>query len=160
MAPPRPRLAVAPDYFAGFMLILGGLAGVLELLLPWSPAVEKLPKYGSLTGWDKLVIGSSQQLSVADSIALYSVLAVAIAGGACILLGLAMFTPIDHQPFGAVALLVSVVSIGGAVWWVLRSRQAAGGLGPMLSNAQIGWYLFAVSGIVCLIGAIKALATP
>lgn len=160
MAAPRPRVAVAPDYFAGLMLIVGGLAGVLELLLPWTPAVEKLPRYGSLTGWDKLVIGSSQSLSVADTVALYSVLAVAIAGGACIVLGLAMFTQIDHQPFGAIALLLSVLSIGGVVWWVLRSRQAAGGLGPMLTNAQVGWYLFAISGVICLIGAIKALATP
>lgn len=142
------------------MLIIGGIAGVLELLLPWSPAAEKLPKYGSFTGWDKLVIGSSQSLSVADTIAVYSVLGVAVAGGACILLGIAMFTPIDHQPFGAVALLCSIASIGGAVWWLLRSRQAAGGLGPMLSNAQFGWYLFAASGLLTLIGAIKALATP
>lgn len=157
-APARPT--VAPDYFAGLMLILGGIAGVLELLLPWSPAVDKLPAYGSLTGWDKLVIGSSQSLSAGDMIALYSVLGVAVAGGAAVLLGLAMFSPIDHQPFGAVALLLSIASVGAAIWWVLRNRQAAGGLGPLLVSAQIGWYLFAISGLLALIGAIKALATP
>lgn len=158
--PVRTSPTVAVDPIAGLLLIVSGAAGVLELLLPWRPAVRALPGYGSLTGWDFFVLGRGQALSAGDTLALYTVLGVALAGGACVLLGLAMFAPIDHHPLGAIALLSSVASIGGALWWVLRNRSSAGGIGAVLAQGQIGFFLFLGAGFVGLAGAIKALATP
>jgi hypothetical protein len=159
-APVRSRPAVAADPIAGLLMIVAGAAGILELLLPWRAAVRTLPSYGSLTGWDFFVLGRGQALSAGDTLALYTVLGVAVTGGACVLLGLAMFAPIDHHPLGAIALLCSVVSICGALWWVLRNRLSAGGIGAVFAQGQIGFYLFLAAGFIGLIGAIKALATP
>jgi len=159
-APVRTRPTVAADPVAGLLLIVSGVAGILELLLPWRAAVRTLPSYGSLTGWDFFVLGRGQALAAGDTLALYTVLGVAVAGGACVLLGLAMFAPIDHHPLGAIALLASVASFGGALWWVLRNRLSAGGIGAVLAQGQIGFYLFLSAGLMGLIGAIKALATP
>lgn len=156
---PRAGSIVHPDPLAALLLIIGGVAGLLELLLPWRPAVSSLPRYGSLTGWDLFVIGRNQQLPAGESLALYAVLGVAVAGGACILLGLATMAPIDHQPLGAIALLLGVASIGGAVWWAFRSSAAAGGWSTLLRHAQPGLYLFLASGVLIVVGAVKALAT-
>jgi hypothetical protein len=159
-APAPVRSSVTADPIAGVLLILAGTAGILELLLPWRPAVKALPSYSSLTGWDLFVIGRSQALSAGDTLALYSVLGVAVVGGACLLLGLAMFAPIDHHPLGAIALLCSVVSIGGAIWWILQNRTAVGGIGTLFGQGEFGFYLFLAAGVIGLAGAIKALATP
>lgn len=151
---------VSADPIAGLLLILAGAAGILTLLLPWKPADPRLPAYGSKTGWDLFVIGHSQQLSAGDSLALYALLGIAMAGGACVVLGLVMFAPIDHLPLGVVTLLLGVATTGGALWWFLHGRGAAGGLHAMVSQTQIGWYLALGAGIVEVAGAIKALATP
>lgn len=159
-APVRPRPVVSADPTAGLLLILAGVTGILSLLLPWKQADPRLPTYGSKTGWDLFVIGHSQPLSAGDSLALYAVLGIAVAGGACVILGLVMFAPIDHLPLGAVTLLLGVATTAGALWWFLHGRGAAGGIRAMFSQTQLGWYLAIGAGIVELSGAIKALATP
>ncbi len=151
---------VSADPIAGLLLILAGAAAILALLLPWKPADPRLPAYGSKTGWDLFVIGHSQQLSAGDSLALYALLGIAVAGGACVILGLVMFAPIDHLPLGAVTLLLGVSTTGGVLWWFLHGRAAAGGLHAMFSQTQVGWYLALGAGIAEVAGAIKALATP
>lgn len=155
---PMRRRAVTPDAFAAIVLVLSGTAGVLSMFLPWLPADPKLP-YGSKSGWDLFVIGRSQSLSAGATVAVYSVLAIAVAGGACILLGLLMLTPIDHHPLGAIALLLSVLSIAGAVWWTLDRRSSTVGLSQLLGQMQFGWYAAAAAGVIGVIGSIKALAT-
>lgn len=157
-APAPIRSSVTADPIAGMLLILAGVAGILELLLPWKRAVKLLS--GDATGWKLFEISRNQSLSAGDTLALYSVLGVAVAGGACLLLGLAMFAPIDHHPLGAIALLLSVLSIGGAAWYVLRTRSAVGGVAAVFEQGEIGFYLFLAAGVIGLIGAIKALATP
>lgn len=157
-APAPIRSSVTADPIAGVLLLLAGTAGMLELLLPWKRASPLLA--GDATGWKLFEISRNQSLPAGDTLALYSLLGVAVAGGACVLLGLAMFAPIDHHPLGAIALLLSVLSIGGAVWYVLRTRSAVGGVAAIFEQGQVGFYLFLAAGVLGLVGAIKALATP
>ena len=92
--------------------------------------------------------------------AMYSVLGVAVGGGALIVLGLTMMLPINHRPLGFAALLVSVLSILGACWMLIRARAIFDvGLFNLFAQAQLGWYLFLAAGFLGLIGSWKALAT-
>ena len=79
----------------------------------------------------------------------------AIIGGSLVLLGLAALIPMDHRPIGAVAMLLSIVAALLAIWWVLATRTPRGGLGPLLEATRIGWYLFAATGVLGLIGSAK-----
>ena len=93
-------------------------------------------------------------------VAMYSVLGVAVGGGALIVLGLTMMLPINHRPLGLAALLVSSLSVLGACWMLIRARTIFDvGLFGLFAQAQLGWYLFLVAGLLGLIGAWKALAT-
>ncbi len=76
-----------------------------------------------------------------------------------VLLGVAMFAPIDHRPLGTVGLLFALGATVLAGWWVLDTWDARGGLGQILDTALPGWYLFLLSGPVGVIGSIKALVT-
>ena len=92
--------------------------------------------------------------------AMFSVLGVAVGGGALIVLGLTMMLPINHRPLGLAALLVSVLSILGACWMLIRARAIFDvGLFGLFAQAQLGWYLFLAAGFVGVLGAWKALAT-
>ncbi len=145
------------DPVAALLLVVAGIFGVVQLMLPWIGIGNGLD--GSYTGWDLFKVGRDQSLDLSGTVATYALPAVAVAGGALVLLGLAMFAPINHRPLGAAALAFSVVAVVGAASWVLETRTARGGIGAIVDLAQVGWYLFLVAGLIGLIGSIKALAT-
>ena len=92
--------------------------------------------------------------------AMFSVLGVAVGGGALVLLGLTMMMPINHRPLGLAALLISGLSVLGACWMLIRARTIFDvGLFGLFAQAQLGWYLFLSAGLLGLIGSWKALAT-
>ncbi|HYN73708.1 MAG TPA: hypothetical protein VES60_14505 [Nakamurella sp.] len=167
---PPAALTAAPraDVMGAVLLIIGGIAGVAQLFLPWRtvtvdpvgtgvPAVDD----GSITGWRiyrliRAVPGPGADLSVV----MYTVLGAAVGGGALILLGLAMMMPVNHRPLGLAALLISILLILGSCWMLVRARSIFdAGLSGLFDQAQIGWYLFLACGVLAFIGALKALTT-
>ena len=83
-----------------------------------------------------------------------------VGGGALMLLGVAMMFPVNHRPLGLAGLLISVLSILGAGWMLIRTRAIFDvGLFGLFAQAQVGWYLFLAAGLVGLVGSWKAIST-
>jgi len=71
-----------------------------------------------------------------------------------------MMLPLNHRPLGCAALLVSVLSIMGACWMLIRARAIFDvGLFGLFAQAQLGWYLFLAAGILGVVGSWKAIST-
>lgn len=153
----RADRAPRADPVAALLLVVAGIFGAVQLMVPWIGIGSGLD--GSYTGWDLFKVGRDQSLDFSGRVATYALPAVAIAGGALVLLGLAMFAPINHRPLGAVALAFSIGAVVGAAWWVMETGTARGGVGQIIDIAQPGWYLFLAAGPIGLIGSVKALAT-
>ena len=169
--PPSPQAAPRADVMGAVLLIIAGVAGVAQLLLPWRTVTvgpvgtagtgAVAGGDGAISGWQiyrliRAVPGPGADLSVV----MYTVLGAAVGGGALILLGLAMLMPINHRPLGLAAMLISILLILGSCWMLVRARSIFDvGLNGLFDQAQIGWYLFLACGVVGLIGALKPLTT-
>lgn len=128
------RVAVEParnapraDPLAAAILLIAGAIGLWQLLLPWRSAGLEIPSVGagqaSATGWQVYrLLHAVPDPTVDIRVAMYAVLGVAVGGGALILLGLAMMLPINHRPLGMAALLISLLSIMGGCWLLVRSK--------------------------------------
>jgi hypothetical protein len=172
MAQPSPvaqagsdRRAPRADPVAAVILLVAGALGIWQLLLPWRAIsvnpVSSDPSTVSTTGWQVYRLLRAVPDPDGDlRAAMYSVLGVAVGGGALIVLGLTMMLSINHRPLGLAALLISVLSILGACWMLIRARAIFDvGLFSLFAQAQVGWYLFLAAGFLGLIGSWKALAT-
>jgi hypothetical protein len=145
------------------MLLLAGALGIWQLLLPWRTITVDPSGSGevSTTGWQVYRVLRAVPDPDGDlRAAMFSVLGVAVGGGALIILGLTMMLAINHRPLGLAALLVSVLSILGACWMLVRARAIFDvGLFNLFAQAQLGWYLFLAAGFLGLVGSWKAIAT-
>lgn len=154
-----------PDPVAAVVLFVAGAIGIWQLLLPWrTVAIDSSSLAGadvSVSGWQVYRLLRSVPDPGGDlQIATYSVLGTAVGGGALIVLGAAMMMAINHRPLGSAALLVSLLCVAGAGWMLISARAIFDvGLFTLLTQAQVGWYLFVATGFIGLIGAWKALAT-
>jgi len=162
-APGTDRRAPRADPIAAAILLLAGALGIWQLLLPWRSIAVDPSGTGtvSTTGWQVYRVLRAVPDPPGDlRAAMFSVLGVAVGGGALIVLGLAMMLSINHRPLGVAALLVSVLSILGACWMLIRTRAIFEvGLFNLFAQAQLGWYLFLAAGFLGLVGSWKALAT-
>ncbi len=167
---PAPRLeadhrAPRADPIAATILLVAGAIGVWQLLLPWRTTTVGAggsdPANVSTTGWQ--VYRFLRAIPDPDGdlrAAMFSVLGVAVGGGALVVLGLTMMMPINHRPLGLAALLISSLSVLGACWMLIRARTIFDvGLFGLFAQAQLGWYLFLSAGLLGLVGSWKALAT-
>lgn len=162
-APPVGR-PVRSDPVAAVLLLVAGGAGIWQLFAPWLKA-------GSATvgGGDPVAPGGWQVYRALRVLptpapevgwATLAVLGGAVAGGALIVLGLAMFAPINHRPLGVAALLISLLSMAGALWVIMHARLVVDlGVFGLFGQASVGLYLFLGSGLLGLIGAWKAVST-
>jgi len=144
------------DPLGGGLLIVAGLLGLLQVALPWLTVGEGLD--GTYTGWQLFQAGRDQSLDLARTVATFASPLVAIVGGSLFLLGLAAMIPMDHRPIGAAAMLFSIGAVLLTIWWILATRTPRGGLGPLLEATRLGWYLFAATGVLGMIGSAKTLA--
>lgn len=155
----RSRSAVRPDLVAGFLLLLGGAAAAVSLVLPWKPADENLPAFGSKTGWDLFVIGRDLgDDGWSKLIAVYSIPALSVVGAASVLFALMMFARIDHLPPGTFAMLMTAGGLVGGGFWLVQGGLSGNGIGTLLGQLQVGWFVGMAGAVVALIGAIVALA--
>ncbi len=152
-----------PDVLAGLITVIAGAFGVGQLLLSWTSVVSGVglqDANGGVTGWERfLAARTGASLSVGDFITAYAVVGTALAGAALLLLGLAMWLPIDHRPLGAVALALSIGATAAALWWLIRGHHTFNQtVADLFVHAGAGWYLFLVTGPIGIVGSVKALA--
>ncbi len=149
---------------AGLLTFIAGAAGLAQLFLSWSSLVSGVglqDASGGVTGWERfLAARAGASLSLTDSITAYSVVGTALAGSALLLLGLAMFLPIDQRPLGGVALVLSILMCTSTLWWLVRGHNTFNQSVPdLFVHAGAGWYLFVIAGPIGILGSIKALST-
>lgn len=162
IAPPGARRAVRPDPVAALLLLAAGVAGVWQLFLPWFSVTPPGPGPGgpAATGWQvyrglRLLPDPPPDLRWAT----LAVLGCAVAGGALVVLGLAVLAPINHRPLGVAAVLISLLAVTGALWVVVHARPVFDlGVFGLFGQATTGFYLFLGSGLVGLLGAGRAMA--
>lgn len=153
--------------WAAFFLLLAGVAGLAQLLVPWRPAGSG-PADGGPNALHAAGVGGWRFYEALHDLpgpafefvlARFVVIGVAGAGLALVLLGLLALLPIDHRPVGTVALLVSGAAVLGAVFLLARARALFGvSLNALFGQAQVGFYLVLAAGLVGLVGAFTALA--
>lgn len=154
---------VRADPIAAIALVLAGGAGIWQLLTTWLTVGPAAPGGGPAepTGWQ--VYRALRALSTPAPELRWATLAVlgcAVAGGALIALGLAMLAPINHRPLGVAALLLSLLSMAGALWVVVHARPVVDlGVFGLFGQASVGFYLFLGSGLLGLLGAGKAIGS-
>jgi len=151
------------DPIAGLILIVAGMLGIGQLLTSWTSVVfsVNLPSDGGLTGWQVFrTAQSGASLSTTSAIAAYSVIGVGIAGGGLMLIGLASFLRRRHSPFGIAGLVLSLLAVAGALFWVVQAQSLTNrSLGQVFAYAGPGWYLFLLAGPFGMLGSVKVLAT-
>ncbi len=149
--------ALRADVAAFVLLLIGGAAGVAQLFVPWTSVSADTP--GRSTGWQlfQIIKRAIPDQGFSFTFAAYAILAVAVVGVAMILFSIAMLFPIDHRPPAIVALLAAVIALVCAVWWTFWGPS--GGASFLFKHAGVGWYLFLLSGVFGLAGAIKSLVT-
>lgn len=152
------------DLLAAIVTVIAGAAGVLQLFVSWSSIVTGVALQdtdGRITGWERYQAArAGSALSTGDTITAYSVLGTALAGAALVLLGLAMFAPIDHRPLAVVGLVVSLGALTADGWWLLRGHDTFNqSLSDLFTHASAGWYLFLIVGPLGTVGSFKALST-
>lgn len=168
--PARPGPTADP--WASLLLLIAGLAALVQLVLPWRSA--RLPATVGPGGADPdptiqaIGVGGWRFYRALHDVTpatfeltlgRYIVLGVAGAGLALVLLGLLCLLPIDHRPFGTVALLVSGFCVLGCVFLLARARTFFGvGLNGLFDQAQPGFYVLLAAGLIGVAGAFKALA--
>lgn len=133
---------------AGILLVLGGLAGVLQLFLPWFSVRDQ-----SLTGLDvtKFAGAAGDLGSSSGTIIQIGVYLVLIGGALALIAGGVLFIPMRGKRIvGAVALVVSLVMIVGMIFWLTSGEPNPDSTGP-------GYYFFLGAGPVALIGSIVGL---
>ncbi len=160
-APPPATRPVRADPIAAVLLLIAGALGIWQLLVPWLSVPVVGGSAGTPTGWQicrtlRALPAPSPEVGWAT----LAVLGAAVGGGALIVLGLAMMAPISHRPLGAAALLISLLSLAGALWVAVHARLIVDvGLFGLFGQASAGWYLFLGSGALGIAGAWKALST-
>ncbi|SDP15806.1 hypothetical protein SAMN04515671_3070 [Nakamurella panacisegetis] len=152
------------DLLAALLTVVAGACGLGQLFLSWSSMVTGVGLQatgGGITGWERYQAArTGAALSTSDTVTAYSVIGVALAGAALLLLGLCLLTPIDHRPLGVVALLLSIACLAGAAWWPLHGYQTFNqSVSDLFSHAGLGWYLFLAAGPVGILGSAKAIST-
>src|SRR5664279_5059343 len=141
--------AARADPVAAALLLVAGAVGIWQLLLPWrtitvDTAVTGSAGDASATGWQVYRLLRAIPDPTGDlRAATYSVLGVAVGGGALIVLGITMMFPINHRPLGLAALFVSALSLPGAGWMLIKARTIFDvGIFGLFAQAQLGWYVF------------------
>lgn len=157
------RRSPQPDAFAAALTALAGAAAAGQLFLSWTSMVSGVGLQdadGGVTGWERFQAArTAATLSSGNGITAYSVVGTALAGGALLLLGLAMLLPIDHRPLASATLVLSLAALAAALWWLVQGFHTFNqSLPELFSHAGPGWYLFLLAGPVGVAGSLKALA--
>jgi hypothetical protein len=133
---------------AAIVVIIGGLAGVLQFFLPW------VSSFGhSVAGMDiaDLAGAAGDFGSSSGTVIQIGVYTVLVGGGLALLGGAALFVPMrNRRILGALTLVVALAMIVGMIFWLTSGE-------PNPDSTSVGYYLFLAAGGITLIGSIVAL---
>lgn len=142
----------APDRLAASLLLVGGVLGAVQIVLPWfSGGQGPAP-----SGWD--LYYNIPFSGIGGTIAVYAVLIAAVAGIVMLVSGAALLAaPGQKQSTAKVGRVAGIIALICALWWLVGgSRDIA----SLFSEGNVGWYAFLLAGIAGVVGAGKALAGP
>ncbi|HET6504523.1 MAG TPA: hypothetical protein VFG87_27555 [Amycolatopsis sp.] len=143
----RPKPLTRPNPVAVTLLVIGGLAGVLQYFLPWFSTAGYSVTGGDIAGLARQVSTVSGDATLVEA----GIAAVLIDGALVVLLGGVSVIPMrGRRLLGAVSLVLSLVMAAGAAC-VLISGMGA------IDTASVGYYLFLFAGIPAVIGSIVTL---
>lgn len=133
---------------AAIVLIVGGLAGVLQFFLPWVSSRGE-----SVTGMDIAdLAGQASDFGGSGGTAIQiGVYLVLIGGGLALLGGATLFIPMRNKRIlGALTLVVALAMLVGMILWLTSGD-------PNPDSTAPGYYLFLAAGGITLVGSIVAL---
>lgn len=131
---------------AAILLLVGGLAGVLQVFLPWIDTFGR-----TVNGMDIADAAGAAESSEATLIQI-GIFVVLIGGALALFAGTALFVPMrNHKVLGALSLVVSAAMVIGMIFWLTSAT-------PNPDSTSAGDYLFLGAGGVALVGSIVALA--
>ncbi|MTD57215.1 hypothetical protein [Amycolatopsis pithecellobii] len=143
LAPPTSNIPAA------IVLILGGLAGLLQFFLEWFSFRDQV-----VTGKDVADLAGVADTagSSAGTMIMIGVYLVLVGGGVSLLGGAVLFVPMrgGKRVLGALLLVVSLAMIAGMIFWLAAGIPNPDSTGP-------GYYFFLGAGAVTLIGSVIAL---
>ena len=151
----RPRA----DSLGATLLVLAGLAGVLQYLLPAFPVASLTNTAASGRLVTQTFAPFVADVTEPSSVIRLAVLAAAVGGAALGLLGLCSLLPVNHRPLGTVSLVLSLVIAAGAAGLYYRGEAVLGASSDaLLSVARPGWWLVVAAASLGFLGAIRQLA--
>jgi hypothetical protein len=145
----EPVAVRGPESLGGLLLILAGIAAAVSLALRWT-------REGGQNGLDLVTRGfdelGSSFRDLVDT-GFWQPLAVVLAGGVLLLLGLLMWLPArTHRSLGVLALFVSLLAIAAVlVPFAVEEWDP--------SAFRAGFWLACAVGVLGLLGALKAMLT-
>lgn len=134
---------------AGILLVIGGVAGVLQSFLVWG-ADDSVTNTINGLDFAKLATATAGSGLTSGKIVGYGVYVVLGGGVIALLIGLSMFGRSRHRGPGVVALVVGILMTVPAVVFLVE--------GGFPSTAEIGLYLFLGAGIVTVLGGLVGAA--
>jgi hypothetical protein len=139
----RPVAFRRPDFAAGLLLVLAGVAAGISLLLPWLSDQDDRGL--------RLVRRGFEEVGNLGETGFWQPLAVVLGGGALFVLGLLMFLPArTHRFLGGLALAVTALAAAGVLVPLAQDDWRFGGF-------AVGfWFAIAVP-VLGLLGSLKAL---
>lgn len=142
-APP----AIAADRIAAILLLVGGILGIAQIVLPW---------FGSDSGWHQYY--NTPATGFTGTVSAYAILIAVIAGVVMLASGGALLAmPSVTRTAARIARVVAIVAMACAAWWIALGPKT---FSDLIGGSNVGWYAFLVAGIVGIIGAGRALAGP
>jgi len=138
---------VATDRVAAIFLLVGGVLGIAQLILPW---------FGGASGWDQYY--NTPAAGFNATVAAYAILLMLVCG--VIMLASGVFLLGARAPRRAVATVARAASVAAllcAGWWIAVGPRP---FSDLFGGSNVGWYAFLLAGIAGIIGAGRALAGP
>jgi len=149
------------DPIAAILLLIAGFCGLIQYAVAGFPIGHSQPVGGSVLSGKQLLATLSvytRDATATANVTRIAILVTAVGGGALVVLGLCCLLPVNHRPFGTVALIISLASIAAVVWMLAQAEQVLGSpMSSLLSLDNPGWYLMAATAVVGLFGAVRAL---
>lgn len=146
VGPPAPG-GVRADRAAAILLLVGGILGAAQIVLPW---------FGGNSGWHQYY--NTAATGFVDSVSSYAILVSLVAGIVMLASGAALLAmPAARRSTGKVARAAALAAIVCAAWWIALGPKS---FSDMFGGSSVGWYAFLLAGVVGIIGAGRALAGP
>jgi N-acetylglucosamine transport system permease protein len=135
------------DRIAVIFLLLGGILGAAQIVLPW---------FAGDSGWHQYYNTPASGFNA--TVAAYAILVTLVCGLVMLVSGAALLAmPAATRAIAKAARVAAIVALLCAGWWIALGPR---GFSELFGGSNVGWYAFLIAGIAGIIGAGRALAGP